>query len=346
MAKHNDHPAKHGGRHAGDNPQPADDIIHLQTMGASTMSFIGAADALLIDAENTGHKPFLAGAQRSFGAHHTTFPGSEGKHGDRSTLVGRPDTFQRDAVGGFPVGWNDVALVDPGAATPIPSAIVVNTMNAFGHPTQALATLPAIAPSHGIYRSIESSDFYSMSADIRIDRFSDVSDTPPACGCPPGSDVDWPIQVGFMHTDPANPFHLWPQLGLFPGATSQTWRLIAITANVVADIDLGVPVTLGRWYGLQLDLDAETATVHSRIADVATGSTLADTVTSLLPFGAWDPAIDGMFDIESFFDGELSAKTTSGLAVIDNVDAPNRHMIAGLDGHRGQDFAGVWSSDG
>ena len=45
-------------------------------------------------------------------------------------------------------------------------------------------------------------------------------------------------------------------------------------------------------------------------------------MTSLSAFGAWDPAIDGVFNIESFWDGELSAKTTAGLWVIDNIDVP------------------------
>ena len=28
--------------------------------------------------------------------------------------VGTPETFEGDAVGSFPAGWSDVALVDPG----------------------------------------------------------------------------------------------------------------------------------------------------------------------------------------------------------------------------------------
>ena len=61
--------------------------------------------------------------------------------------------------------------------------------------------------------------------------------------------------------------------------------------------------------------------VHSRITDAATGATLLNSVTSLLPFGPWNPAVDGVFDIEGFFAGEVTAKTTPNLAVVDNIDA-------------------------
>lgn len=96
--------------------------------------------------------------------------------------------------------------------------------------------------------------------------------------------------------------------------------MLAYTANVVADFDLGVPVTLGMWYGLEVDLNAIAATVHSRITNVATGSTLADLVSSLP--ASWNPAVDGRFDVENFVGGELTALTTSGLAVVDNIDTP------------------------
>lgn len=239
--------------------------------------------------------------------------------------VGLPEDFESNMVGSFPVGWSDVANVDPASTTPKPSAVVVSTTNAFGNPTRALATLPGFAPSQGIYRSIAPSNSYSMSVDVRVDRFSDFDSNadPVACGCPPGAVVfDWPMQVGFSQLqgtlDPAKV----PTVGLFVGAVSQSWRLFTGTANTFGEPDLGVPVVLGTWYGLQLDLDALAGTLHSRITDVATGSTLLDTVTSLSQFGAWDPAVDGQFNIESFLGGELSATTTSGLAVVDNINVP------------------------
>lgn len=237
--------------------------------------------------------------------------------------VGPAETFEGDAVGSFPAGWHDVALVDPGSPAPKPSAVVVSTTDAFGRPTKALAPVAAIAPSQGIYRAISPSTFYSTRADVRIDRFSDFDPNadPTACGCPPGSEIDLAVQVGFMHSAPP-PFHLFPQVGVYPGARSKDWRLFVGTANAVTDQDLGLPVTLGKWYGVQFDVDAVAATAHSHITDLATGATLLDTVTSLSALGPWNPAVDGIFDLESFWDGELSAKTTAGLWVIDNIDTP------------------------
>jgi hypothetical protein len=238
--------------------------------------------------------------------------------------VGPPDTFEGNAVGSFPAGWSDVALVDPDPIAPKPSAVVVNTTDAFGNPTKALAPVPAVGGIQGIYRTITPSGFYSSHADIRVDRFSDFDPNfdPVVCGCPPGSEVDFPAGVTLMEMSAGTQFHLWPTVGLYPGARSQDWRLFVGTANAVADLDLGLPVTLGKWYGVQLDLDANAATTRSRITDLVTGATLLDTVTSLSALGQWDPAIDGRFDIESFWDGEGSAKTTPSLWVVDNIDAP------------------------
>ena len=129
------------------------------------------------------------------------------------------------------------------------------------------------------------------------------------------------MQIGFsLLQGMTDPNHL-ATVALLASVRTQDWMIFAATTNVLAILDLGVPVTLGTWYGVQLDLDAVAATVHSRITDAATGATLLDSVTSLLPFGPWNPAVDGVFDIEGFFAGEVTAKTTPNLAVVDNIDA-------------------------
>ena len=94
--------------------------------------------------------------------------------------------------------------------------MVFETTDAFGHLTQALATLPGIADSQGIYRPIEPSDFYMTRADVRVDQFSDIDpaaavedpDNPGflLCGCPVGVEnlLDWPMQVAFAFLDGSN----------------------------------------------------------------------------------------------------------------------------------------------
>src|SRR5215472_7437925 len=86
--------------------------------------------------------------------------------------IGASDDFSGDAIGSFPAGWLDVATVDPASPAPKPSALVVGTTDAHGSPIHALGTLPAIAPSQGIYRVVPLSSAYSSKADVRVDRFS------------------------------------------------------------------------------------------------------------------------------------------------------------------------------
>lgn len=241
--------------------------------------------------------------------------------------IGPPKTFQNDAVGSFPAGWSDVATVDPASTTPKPSSVVVSTIDAFGHPTKAVSTLPKVvgtlpttAPSEGIYRPIVPSSHYSMNADVRIDRFSDVTDFD--CGCPPDakSASDLPMGVGFSKSQGTTDLTFAPNVAVYASARTHGWRLFSATSGFEADFDLGVPVDLGTWYGVQVDLNANAGTVHSRITDTATGSVLDDRVTMLSAL--WDPARDGVFDLESLFGVELTAISRSGLATIDNIDTP------------------------
>ena len=317
-----------------DDPPAADCSCHIKAVDTAPMSFISPADAISVWTSGQGWDEKLS--------HH-------GKGGHFS----RPETFKHDAVGSFPNGWIDAALVDPANPAPKPSAEVVRTTDAFGHPTKALATLPAIADSQGIYRPIESSDFYSLHADVRVDQFSGFDPTPDlvACGCPPGTEIglDFPMQVGFGQLQGTTDLAHVPTIAVLASSETGTWQILAATTNVLADIDLGLPVTLGQWYGIDVDLDALTGTLHDRITDAATGAVLNDTTVSLLDFGAWNPAVDGMFDVADFIEGEVSLnhgdvpKTPPGLAVIDNIAVRTGLADAG---HHAQGFDGVWASHG
>ena len=111
-----------------------------------------------------------------------------------TTFTGSPETFQHDSIGtftdsSFPAGWSDMAQVTSHSTAPQPSAVVIETADAFGHLTKALATLPNVALSQGIYRPIEPSDFYMTRADVRVDQFSDVD---------PAVAVEDPNNPGFL----------------------------------------------------------------------------------------------------------------------------------------------------
>jgi hypothetical protein len=113
-----------------------------------------------------------------------------------------------------------------------------------------------------------------------------------------------------------------------------------VTANVVADIDLGVQVEEGKWYGVETDLDTTSGILHGVITDKATGAVLSDTMAFLHDpkYGNYDPSVDGLFNAEAYYDSEVSlfhttdpSLTRPGLAVIDNIDSFNEQ--AGVFGH-------------
>jgi len=269
-----------------------------------------------------------------------------GRH-ESTTYSGNPETFQRNSVGtftynSFPRGWYDVAQISPDSTAPQPSAVVIETTDAFGHATKALATFPAVAESQGIYRPIDAANFYKTQVDVRVDQFSDTDpsvlvedpDNPGflLCGCPVGTEnlADWPMQVGFANLDGSSDPSVAPAAGLIASAETQTWHLFSASQNIIADIDLGVRVQIGTWYGLETDFDVTNGVLHGVVTDIASGAVLSDKMVFLhdTQYGHYDPTVDGAFNAEAYYDGEHSllestdpSLTRPGLAVIDNIDS-------------------------
>ena len=91
------------------------------------------------------------------------------------------EDFEEQAVGQFPVGWTDVGEVDASLPNPPdPSAVVIDTTDAFGSPTQALQFLEAAASSpgfsQGIFQSVDPGSIYQMKMHTRIDQFNNNPD--------------------------------------------------------------------------------------------------------------------------------------------------------------------------
>ena len=292
------------------------------------------------------------------------------KHGKASnTFSGSSETFQHDSIGtftdsSFPTGWLDTAQVRPESTAPQPSAVVIETIDAFGHPTKALATLPNVALSQGIYRPIEPSDFYMTRADVRVDQFSDIDPAVAVedpnnpgfllCGCPVGfeSALDWPMGVTFAFLDGSIDPADAPAAGLVASAETHTWHLFAGTAHVVVNIDLGVQVEEGKWYSVETDFNASNGALHGEVIDATTGLTLADKMVFVtdpkyaFAGGTYDPSVDGVFNTEAYNDGEVSLSHTSdptltrpGLGVIDNIDSLNQHLGDAFGCGSGHDHA-------
>ena len=251
-----------------------------------------------------------------------------------TTFTGSPETFQHDSIGtftdsSFPTGWSDTAQVTSHSTAPQPSAVVIETTDAFGHPTKALATLPNVALSQGIYRPIEPSDFYMTRADVRVDQFSDIDPAVAVedpnnpgfllCGCPVGfeSALDWPMGVTFAYIDGSIDPADAPAAGLLASAETHTWHLFSGTANVVVNIDLGVQVEEGKWYSVETDFNASNGALHGQVIDATTGLTLADKMVFVtdpkyaFAGGTYDPSVDGVFNTEAYNDGEVSLSHTS-----------------------------------
>lgn len=222
------------------------------------------------------------------------------------------DDFQSYPVGSFPAPqWSDVGAVLPEApVAPLPSATVITTTDAFGNTTQALSTVGALAASKGIFAPIPVSLTYSLAADVRVDRYSDHSDS---------TTSDWAMQLTFAQVGIRN-FATTPQAGIYASSLTQGWRLFLISSNggaASADTDLGGAASVGTWYRLELTLDVNTGAFHSRVSDIAQGQLLVDR-TDVIP--NWQPQ-DGQFDSFAFFGGELSPDDTVGnVGIVDNVN--------------------------
>lgn len=220
------------------------------------------------------------------------------------------DDFESYALGTFPSPtWSDVAGVDPIAPiTPIPSAEVVSTTDAFGNTTQAVAFVDALGSAGGIYRSVPVSTNYSFGVDIRVDQFADNPQT---------SASDWAAQMGFVQN--GFNYSFTPQVGIYASSLTQDWRLFAFGGSSLAvDLTLGVPVNLGQWYRVDIDFNALNGLTHSIIRDILTGTVLVDRF-DVLSDGVDDWTTDGVpLDAIAIFDGELTG-TTPNLAVFDNL---------------------------
>lgn len=219
------------------------------------------------------------------------------------------DDFESYAAGTFPgAGWGDVRAVALPHA-PLPSAHIVASTDALGAPTQVVQTANALAPSRGVFRLIEPAAGHQLSADVRVDRFG----TPGANATPVTS---WPLLVGVTALLPGSDVCCFPtaQVGIYVSTLTQGFRLSALDgAGQASDIDLGALAALDTWYHVELDLDVESGTVHSRVSDL-TGGTVPIDQTYGIP--GWTPAD---FDALAFFAGELDAATVAGIGSLDRV---------------------------
>ena len=219
------------------------------------------------------------------------------------------DNFESYFLGSLPSPtWLDAGAVLPqGRIPPFPSAYVISTLDAFGNPTKAVATVGDLATSKGIYAAVPVSTFYLLRADVRVDRYSDA---------PVSTTEDWAMQLTFGQNGVAN-WAYTPQLGIYASSLTQGWRLFSNNPSAFLDLDLQVAANVGTWYTVQQSFDALLGVFHSQIWDAASGAVLLDTFNTLID---WNPA-DATFDAWAFMAGDLSPNTQIGnIGVVDNVN--------------------------
>lgn len=221
--------------------------------------------------------------------------------------TGITDNFESYAVGTFPsANWLDVGTLFPTPPiSPVPSGTVVETTDAFGHPTKAFETVDALASSKGIYQIVPISTHYSLKADMRVDQFSTNAIS---------STSDWAMQLTFGDTTTTN-LCCASQTGIYASAKTKDWRIFVQTGATFADIPLGVPITLGTWYTVDTQLDTVTGALHTKILDAHSGSILVDRM-DLIP--GWKESA-AQFNSVDFFGGELSSPDAN-VALVDNIN--------------------------
>lgn len=231
------------------------------------------------------------------------------------------EDFESFATGAFPSStWTDSATLYPpvpGYPTPpVPSATVVQTTDAWGQPTQALALVDALGSPKGANTVIGNPDGMVISADLRIDRFSNGDPDVVAV------DQDSAANVGLLNTGPEGSSAV-----IYVSSVSHDWHFwyngSNCTSPLACDVALGGQAQLGHWYTASVAFDKADYRFDLRVADTATGATL---LAGSVAYGG-PGALDDPFDSVLLWGLEASATdpplpgeaTIANLTVFDNV---------------------------
>ncbi len=228
------------------------------------------------------------------------------------------DDFESSPVGFFPSAkWQDAAGPDfspPNSAypqPPLPSALVVNTTDAFGNPTRAVQIVEGLGSSKGLYAVDGIPVLKTLQADVRVLQYSngDPNTVRPY--------LDSPVSLGFFKADPADS----PFVNLYLDSGSHTWHLGYTGNNAIGpdvdDYSLGGPQALiNVWYTASLSWDTVGHSFTAQVFDTATGLTL---VSATINLGA--QALPDDFNATMLWAGEASATLppTPGGATLANI---------------------------
>ncbi len=222
------------------------------------------------------------------------------------------EDFEAYAPGTFPSPpWQDIGLLDPTPPNPPnPSATVEVTTDAVGEQTQVLEIFKDIGgPTQGIYQIVGESCYFRVAADVRIEQWAD-----PPKGANPAA--DWAACVSLVQISDQD-IALSPDTSIYAASLTHGWRVFSFgTAGTISDFSLNTPITIGRWYRVQMELETASGDIGLKIWDLSSDTLLLDNST-VLP--GWT-AEDGHYDAVAVSEGELSeGLTQANRAVVDNV---------------------------
>lgn len=219
------------------------------------------------------------------------------------------DDFESYGAGTFPTAnWQDTGPISPSSLQPPPnpSCSVELTTDTFGQQTRALHLDASwVGSASGIYRALPAVQRYVLRMDVRTDRFGAGATDDPS---------DWPWMMGVSRFDASEQAGGWHSLQMYGTNLSQDFRAYAIHDQGADDFPLGLSMLPGKWYTVQIDVDATTGAIRTNIWDTQSSVLLAD---ALVMASAWSTA-DSVFDAVTINQGELSA-TSSSDTWVDNV---------------------------
>lgn len=229
-----------------------------------------------------------------------------------SFSFGISEDFESYALGTFPSPtWSDTGLIQPVGNIPNPSSLIERKTTESGTQTHALNFGDYFGYDSGIYTATGPGRFYSVTADIRVDRFGTQA--------PPSSASDWPVAAGFNQFDANETPSGWISIQVYASTLTKDWRVYGYDGvNSIFDIALGASPDIGVWDRVSFSFDNQTGTIATNIQNLRTGATTVNRTDVLAGWAS--PTLDTL----AFFNGQDSngdPNAISGLANVDNINA-------------------------
>ena len=235
-------------------------------------------------------------------------------HSPLIAQIEETEDFESYTIGSFPAPyWNDVRDISIPVTAPNPSATIVETTAWDGSTTKALQFRLGVTTSCGLYRPIDTSQVYHLSADIRIDRWSNSTQA---------FFTEWAVAVGIFSLRPGWDFNGTPQITFVAQPVAENWVLYALRADTSPfnyynlEFD-DSQVNLDTWYHVEFTLFDDTGIVHTRVSIKESGAIVHEAMT-FIP--NWTPEASSNYTYYGFWDGEYNTNASIGnQASIDNI---------------------------